>query len=69
MILIAWMMGRDLDFDLGGYEALTMMMAAIGAAIILREEEATWLSGVALVSVYGLMAMGFVVIKDQSFSS
>ena len=59
MILIAWFMGVDLDFDFGPFETIAVFLSVLIANTIASDGKSNWLEGAMLLGTYAIMAAAF----------
>ena len=59
MILIAWFMGVDLDFDFGPFETIAVFLSVLIANTIAADGKSNWLEGAMLLGTYAIMAAAF----------
>ena len=59
MILIAWFVGVDLDFDFGPFETIAVFLSVLIANTIAADGKSNWLEGAMLLGTYAIMAAAF----------
>ena len=59
MILIAWFMGVDLDFDFGAFETIAVFLSVLIANTIAADGKSNWLEGAMLLGTYAIMGAAF----------
>ena len=59
MILIAWFMGVDLDFDFGVFETIAVFLSVLIANTIAADGKSNWLEGAMLLGTYAIMGAAF----------
>ena len=59
MILIAWFMGVNLDFDFGPFETIAVFLSVLIANTIAADGKSNWLEGAMLLGTYAIMAAAF----------
>jgi Ca2+:H+ antiporter len=83
LIVLGWMIGLDVDFDMGNFEAITLLVASILPNLILTVArssytdgdnkvmlgETHYFSGVILVAAYFMIAVGFYARNEESLDT
>jgi calcium/proton exchanger cax len=69
LILLAWFMNVDIDYDMGCYEALTLFVATILSMSALSSGNTTWLNGFVLIMAYLVIAGGFLARTTLKLTS
>ena len=59
MILIAWVVGVDLDFDFGIFETIAVFLSVLIANTIASDGKSNWLEGAMLLGTYAIMGAAF----------
>ena len=59
MILIAWVVGVDLDFDFGVFETIAVFLSVLIANTIASDGKSNWLEGAMLLGTYAIMGAAF----------
>ena len=69
LVLIGWMIHQDLTMDMGSFESQTLFLTVVLITFALKDGSANWLLGVALLSAYVVIAIGFWVHFDENLGS
>lgn len=59
LVILGWMMGKDLDLNFGGYEAVCVLLTVISVTFAIKDGQSNWLVGATLVAAYFIVAIGF----------
>lgn len=60
LVIIGWMMGKDLDLNFGGYESATVLLTVICVTFAIKDGESNWLVGITLIGAYIIISAGFI---------
>ena len=64
-VLIAWMMGKDLDLDFFPFESAVYFIAILLGVIVTQHASSNWLKGSILLAAYAFICAGFWVHDDR----
>lgn len=65
LVILGWMMGKDLDMNFGAYEAGTIVLTVISVTFAIKDGTSNWLIGITLIAAYIIIAIGFLVHFDN----
>lgn len=69
LVILGWMMGKDLDLNFGGYEAVCVLLTVISVTFAIKDGQSNWLIGATLVAAYFIIAIGFWAHLNQPLDS
>lgn len=69
LVLIGWMIGKDLDLDFGQYESSTLFMTVVSVTFALKDGTSNWLVGATLIAAYFIISVGFWAHYNESLDS
>jgi Ca2+:H+ antiporter len=69
LVIIGWMIGKDLDLDFGGFEASTLFVSVVSVTFAIKDGKSNWLVGAALMTAYLIIAIAFWAHTDEDLDS
>lgn len=69
LVIIGWMINRELDMSFGGYETGTIFLTIIATTFAIKDGTSNWLIGAALISAYVIISIGFLAHIDDRLDS
>jgi Ca2+:H+ antiporter len=69
LVILGWMMGKDLDLNFGTYEATTTLLTVIAVTFAIKDGRSNWLTGATLITAYIVISFGFWAHNNDSLSS
>jgi Ca2+:H+ antiporter len=69
LVILGWMMGKDLDLNFGTYEATTTLLTVIAVTFAIKDGRSNWLTGATLIAAYIVISFGFWAHNNDSLSS
>ncbi len=59
LVIIGWMMEKEMTLNFGGYEATTLLISVISVTFAIKDGQSNWLVGATLIGAYIVIAIGF----------
>ncbi len=69
LVIIGWMIDKDLDLDFGAFEASTLFVTVVSVTFAIKDGKSNWLIGVALLTAYVIIAIAFWAHADEALDS
>ncbi len=69
LVILGWMMGKDLDLNFGSYESTCVLLTVISVTFAIKDGESNWLLGATLIAAYLIISIGFWAHSNDSLSS
>lgn len=66
IVLIGWVLNKDMDLNFGAYEASTMLLSVIAVTFAIKDGHSNWLLGVTLIAAYLVVSVGFYAHKNDN---
>jgi Ca2+/H+ antiporter len=68
VVILGWMSGLEMTLEFGPYESICLFLSVFAMTIALKDGLTNWLIGLCLLAAYLIIAMGFLVQKDEPLS-
>jgi Ca2+/H+ antiporter len=68
VVILGWMSGLEMTLEFGPYESMCLFLSVFAMTIALKDGLTNWLIGLCLLAAYVIIAMGFLVQKDEPLS-
>jgi Ca2+/H+ antiporter len=68
VVILGWMSGLEMTLEFGPYESICLFLSVFAMTIALKDGWTNWLIGLCLLAAYLIIAMGFLVQKDEPLS-
>lgn len=69
LVILGWMMGKDLDLTFGSYESACVLLTVISVTFAIKDGTSNWLIGATLVCAYFIISIGFWCHSNDSLDS
>ncbi|RYH19733.1 hypothetical protein EON65_25630 [archaeon] len=69
LVIIGWMINKDLDMDFGAFEASTLFLSVVSVTFAIKDGKSNWLVGTALLTAYLIISVAFWAHKDEDLDS
>lgn len=69
LVLIGWMMDKDMNLNFGGYESTSLLISVISVTFAIKDGQSNWLVGATLIGAYIVIAIGFWAHVNEPLDS
>jgi Ca2+:H+ antiporter len=69
LVILGWMMDKDMNLNFGGYEASTLFISVISVTFAIKDGTSNWLIGATLIGAYIVVAIGFWAHVNEDLDS
>lgn len=69
LVIIAWMMGKDLTLDFGGFEGASLFFSVVAVTFVIKDGTSNWLLGASLVGAYLIISCAFWAHLNEPLDS
>jgi Ca2+:H+ antiporter len=69
LVILGWMMGKDLDLNFGSYESTCVLLTVISVTFAIKDGSSNWLVGLTLIAAYLIISIGFWTHSNDPLDS
>lgn len=69
LVIIGWMINKDLDMDFGSFESSTLFVAVVSVTFAIKDGKSNWLVGLALIVAYLIISCAFWAHTDEDLDT